>query len=72
MNYKQIAKTNPAKLYLLRNASNAKEIDALLDGLSRNNAPKRRRKAGKGMIDYQRENNRWYIEDDGTICNIPA
>lgn len=73
MNYQQIAKSNPAKLYLLRNAGNAKEIDALLDGISKNAAPKKRRKINCGtMVDYHRENNRWLIEDDGAISNVPA
>ncbi len=73
MNYQQIAKANPAKLYSLRNSSNAKEIDALLDQITRNAAPKRKRTVSKGMMaDYHSENSRWHVEDDGTIGNVPA
>lgn len=71
----ELSKLSGYKLYMIRNSDNAKEVDAELDRRNGKVAKKSTRKSSKiqgGMIDSHYENNRWFIEDDGTIKRVSA
>lgn len=70
----ELGKLSGFQLYMMRNSENAEEIDAELDRRNQKAAKvasKPRRNSSK-MVDYQRENNRWYIQDDGTVTRVEA
>lgn len=71
----KLGKLSGYQLYMMRNSGNAKEVDAELDRRNGKVAKKTTRKSNKvqgSMIDSHYENNRWFIEDDGTIKKVSA
>ncbi len=70
-----LSKIISTKLYLMRNSQNAAEVDAELDRRNQQAAKKVTHKPYRNstkMVDYYRENNRWYIQDDGQIVKVEA